>query len=500
MAVTVLKNIKENKKGKPSQHLKNAIHYILNLQKTENGLWIGSNCGTTAENIYEAMMQTKNDYQKLWGRQGYHFVISFPPGECDEKTAYTVGKEFCEEYLGDNFDYCFAIHNDQRHMHCHIVFNSVSRYGDKYRYVNGDWEKHIQPITDALCRKHNLKELTYDKSERHVKKSYAEHAAGKADKFVWKRIIRLDIDRAVSVSDTLQEFYSEMQRMGYTLRIGQSQKHGTYIAYKHSAMIEVEGHTAERARRDYLLGKGYTYADIQKRLIQEDKNVVPADTVYVEEKLHAFREHKKTPRFQACMVMRYRQAAQLHYYDLILKDQARVRRDLLKIDQLRDECNFLIDNNVKSVTDAEALLEKIKQDIRKLKEEIKDQEFMSVVFNEEEKAIRQEYFMLRQKIEQDKNLTDKAFETIADKIEEFEKQYPGLLAAEEKRPNKNLQKALEKANRDKRILMSIIREAQNTLSVKAAPVIKEELQVQVTPDVADFLEMKEMDKGGLNNE
>lgn len=36
-------------------------------------------------------------------------------------------------------------------MHCHIVFNSVGRYdGAKYRYVNGDWEKNIQPVTDEI--------------------------------------------------------------------------------------------------------------------------------------------------------------------------------------------------------------------------------------------------------------------------------------------------------------------------------------------------------------
>ena len=77
MATTILRNMKEAKNRKPSAHLHNAIDYIMNPEKTENGMWIGSNCGITSQEIYDAMMTTKNEFNKTWGRQGYHFVISF---------------------------------------------------------------------------------------------------------------------------------------------------------------------------------------------------------------------------------------------------------------------------------------------------------------------------------------------------------------------------------------------------------------------------------------
>lgn len=38
-----------------------------------------------------------------------------------------------------------------------------------------------------------------------------------------EKIIRLDIDMAVSVSNNLQEYFDEMKRMGYDMRIGQSE-------------------------------------------------------------------------------------------------------------------------------------------------------------------------------------------------------------------------------------------------------------------------------------
>ena len=66
MATTILKNLKEAKNRKPSQHLHNAINYIMNPEKTENGLWIGSNCGITSQEIYDAMMSTKNEFNKTF--------------------------------------------------------------------------------------------------------------------------------------------------------------------------------------------------------------------------------------------------------------------------------------------------------------------------------------------------------------------------------------------------------------------------------------------------
>lgn len=282
MATTILKNIKEAAKGRPSQHLINSIKYIMNPDKTEGGLWVGSNAGVTPDEIYDCMMSTKKEYGKENGRQGYHYVISFPPGACDEATCFKVGKEFCEAYFGDGYEYVFAVHNDHEHMHCHIVFNSVGRMdGSKYRYVNGDWEKYIQPVTDKITEKYGLGRLEYDKSSKRKGKSYAEHSAGKADKFTWKKIIRLDIDMAVSVSNNLHEYFEEMRRMGYDIRIGQSEKHGDYISYHHPAMKEVDGKTSKRARRDYNLGPGYTFADIKRRIMQPDKDIIPPDDFFV---------------------------------------------------------------------------------------------------------------------------------------------------------------------------------------------------------------------------
>ena len=223
-------HIKQGKRG-GGRHLYNSIRYVLNKKKTRDGLLVGGNAGTEPEDVHRVMMDTKADWDKPDGRQGYHFVLSFKPGETDEQTAYDVVREFCEEYLGDNYEYVFSIHNDHDHLHGHIVFNSVNRVdGYKYRYEKGDWEKYIQPITDRICIRHGLQPLQFE-NEKKVGRSYAEWKAEKGGKPSWKKIIRADIDYAIGNAKSEEQFLQMMKSAGYTVKKGTSSIHGTYYTF-----------------------------------------------------------------------------------------------------------------------------------------------------------------------------------------------------------------------------------------------------------------------------
>ena len=80
MAITKLSHVKERKSGNPNAGLYNCIDYILNPDKTEER-YIGGNAGSTTQEVYNRMMATKQEFRKLDGRQCYHFIISFAPGE-----------------------------------------------------------------------------------------------------------------------------------------------------------------------------------------------------------------------------------------------------------------------------------------------------------------------------------------------------------------------------------------------------------------------------------
>jgi len=257
MAITKMMHLKQN------SHLYNNLVYILNPIKTDDGLLVGGNAGTEPKEIFQVMQQTKDEFGKDFGRKAYHYVISFEKHEATDQIAYQVIDEFCREYLRDDYDYVFAIHNDQDHLHGHITFNSVSRTtGRKYAYKKGDWERSIQPITDQICKKYGLKELSYD--GRRKNKTYVEHLADKKGRSTWSAILRRDIDYAISKTKSWDEFITLMKQMEYGFRFGESNKHGEYMA------INIPG--ATKSRRDYSIGAGYTISDIKERIRNKDNN------------------------------------------------------------------------------------------------------------------------------------------------------------------------------------------------------------------------------------
>lgn len=457
MAVTVLGHMKENKGGNPAQHLKNAIAYILNPEKTEDGLWIGSNCGTDTEEIYGSMIQTKDIFQKRWGRQGYHFVISFAPGEADAETVYHVGKSFCEKYLGENFEYCFAVHTDQKHLHCHIVFNSVSRDGYKYRYVDGDWEKKIQPITDEICREYHLPELTYDKQEK-VGVSYAEHLAKKEGRFTNKDIIRADIDLAASQSVSMQDFFANMKKMGYQIRLGESEIHGRYAAYT------MPGTEATKARRDYRLGSGYRLQDIQEKI----HNKIKPQRIYYQARLPVI---KAVSIYQRRLVLRIRQASEYQQFDLLEKDQARVRRDLLKINELERECNYILDHDIQSVEEIDIRLAEVNHEIAVLKNQRYSENQIFEALPEAERAILSEYREKKEMLQKE-DLSDEDFEKISDDLEELEQLHGDVIfAGSAGRTGSNTR--LQELRVEHRILLRLRREYEETMQIQEAARRKE---------------------------
>ena len=139
IAITKLSCIHQTGTRYMAMHLANAISYITDGEKTQDGALVGShNCN--ADTALQEMLATKRKYGKMDKRQGYHFIISFKKQEVRPETAMEITQKFVERFLGDDFQCLYATHDNTEHVHSHILFNSVSwRTGKKYRYEMGDW-------------------------------------------------------------------------------------------------------------------------------------------------------------------------------------------------------------------------------------------------------------------------------------------------------------------------------------------------------------------------
>ena len=126
MAITKILNINSTDEGNPAEHLKNALEYIQNPDKTEKCQLVGGiNC--LPEMAYNQMMDTKQTYGKSGKRQAYHVIISFPPEETvTPDQARFVAEGFIKDILKNEYEVVYGIHTDKEHTHVHIIWNSVS--------------------------------------------------------------------------------------------------------------------------------------------------------------------------------------------------------------------------------------------------------------------------------------------------------------------------------------------------------------------------------------
>lgn len=347
MAITKMLHI-----GGSNYDLKRSIKYIMNPDKTENGTLVGGNSGTTPDEIYRVMMNTKELFGKTDKRQGYHFVISWRPGEISKELAYEIAGEFCQEYLGDQYDYVYSIHTDRNHVHAHIVFNSVNRVtGYKYRYEKGDWEKFIQPVTDRVCQRHGLSKLDY-RPEDKAGKSYAERDAEKKELPTLTKIVKADIDLMIARSGDFDEFLRNMRKLGYRIRIGK------YITYTPPGM--------EKGRRDKTLGEGYSRIEIEQRIMERSQYhdqgsvidpMAVIRTPVIGRKAMRRYDNYLGPYLRARLTGFQRRRVWIvyctgHYLESRNPFAVRwrhVRKDAMEIEKMFQECQYLIEHGIGSL-------------------------------------------------------------------------------------------------------------------------------------------------------
>ena len=215
MAITKILNINCATEGNPAAHLKNALEYIQNPDKTEQCHLVGSvNC--LPDTAYEQMLDTKSLYGKSGKRQGYHVIISFPPDEAvTPELAKMVAEGFIGDILNGEYETVYGIHTDKEHTHVHIIWNSVNLItGQKYNSPKGNWKHHLQPATNKYCEMLGLEIMPaeYAKEPVNMSKEKWEYEQS------FKDYILDNARLCLSYAGSLEHFIFLMKRMGYEFK------------------------------------------------------------------------------------------------------------------------------------------------------------------------------------------------------------------------------------------------------------------------------------------
>ena len=215
MAITKILNIQESEGRNPASHLKNALEYIQNPDKTEECILVGGiNC--LPDTAFEQMEETKNIFHKTGKRQGCHVIISFSPEEkVTAEQAMYVLEHFAKDVLGDDYEAVYAVHTDREHMHGHLIWNSVSMTtGKKYNSPKGNWKNHLQPITNKYCDELGLSIMPaeYSKNPKNISRDKWEKEMS------MKEIILRDAKMCAYAAGNVEHFKYLMKRLGYVFK------------------------------------------------------------------------------------------------------------------------------------------------------------------------------------------------------------------------------------------------------------------------------------------
>ena len=328
MAITKILNIQESEGRNPASHLKNALEYIQNPDKTEECILVGGiNC--LPDTAFEQMEETKNIFHKTGKRQGYHVIISFSPEEkVTAEQAMYVLEHFAKDVLGDDYEAVYAVHTDREHMHGHLIWNSVSMTtGKKYNSPKGNWKNHLQPITNKYCDELGLSIMPaeYSRNPKNISR-------GKWEKEMsMKEIILRDAKMCAYVAGNVEHFKYLMKRLGYVFKKDawmEVQAPGFRYYHKLAKLDEM---FSEDMLRHYVdmpwMAKPYFYSSDIRGLHRA--------------KLSPFQK-----KFYA-KLYRLRVVEQKRF----VVGGAKYAEDLKRFHQLQDEYLLLVNNDIKSVVE-----------------------------------------------------------------------------------------------------------------------------------------------------
>ena len=345
MAITKILNIKESEGRNPASHLKNALEYIQNPDKTEECVLVGGiNC--LPDTAFEQMEETKNIFHKTGKRQGYHVIISFSPEEkVTAEQAMYVLEHFAKAVLGDDYEAVYAVHTDKEHMHGHLIWNSVSMTtGKKYNSPKSNWKNHLQPITNKYCDELGLSIMPaeYSKNPKNISRDKWEKEMS------MKEIILRDAKMCAYAAGNVEHFKYLMKRLGYVFKKDawmEVQAPGFRYYHKLAKLDEMFSEETLRHHVDMpWMAKPYFYStDIRG--------------------LHRVKLSPFQKKFYA-KLYRLRIVEQKRF----VVGGAKYTEDLKRFHQLQDEYLLIVNNDIKSVVDLVDFINEQEEKIQQLED------------------------------------------------------------------------------------------------------------------------------------
>ena len=329
------------------QELSDVICYAVNSRKTQKAdnedctvvhrFVSGINCSPSTAR--DEMLAVKKRFGKENGTVAYHGYQSFAPGEATPEMAHEIGMKLAARLWGDRYQVIVATHLDkENHLHNHFVLNTVSFVdGIKYHRTKKDYHD-MQTVSDELCREYRLSVIEnpqYGKS-----KQYGEWRAEQEQRPTWRGLIRADIDEAIRQSMTERQFFDNLRKKGYEVKIGKD--------------ISVRPPGKERfVRLIRNFGEDYSIEQIRRRILSQTRaEKKPSAQTRQVIRIRLFGSLENTRKITGFRALYFHYCYLLGIFPKNKPNQNKrrlhflLREDLRKLDDITAETRLLVRNRI----------------------------------------------------------------------------------------------------------------------------------------------------------
>lgn len=337
----------EDMTGQDGQELSDVIRYAVNSRKTQktdnedcavvHRFVSGINCSPSTAR--DEMLAVKKRFGKENGTVAYHGYQSFAPGEATPEMAHKIGVKLAARLWGDRYQVIVATHLDkENHLHNHFVLNTVSFVdGIKYHRTKKDYHD-MQTVSDELCREYRLSVI--ENPQYGKAKQYGEWRAEQEQRPTWRGLIRADIDEAIRQSMTERQFFDNLRKKGYEVKIGKD--------------ISVRPPGKERfVRLIRNFGEDYSIEQIRRRILSQTRaEKKPSAQTRQVIRIRLFSSLEKTRKITGFRALYFHYCYLLGIFSKNKPNQNKrrlhflLREDLRKLDDITAETRLLVRNRI----------------------------------------------------------------------------------------------------------------------------------------------------------
>ena len=196
----------------------------------------------------------------------------------------------------------------------------------------------MQTVSDELCREYRLSVI--ENPQYGKAKQYGEWRAEQEQRPTWRGLIRADMDEAIRQSMTERQFFDNLRKKGYAVKVGKD--------------ISVRPPGKERfVRLIRNFGEDYSIEQIRRRILSQTRaEKKPSEPTRQVIRIRLFSSLKKTRKITGFRALYFHYCYLLGIFPKNKPKQNRrrlhflLREDLLKLDAITAETRLLIGHRI----------------------------------------------------------------------------------------------------------------------------------------------------------